>query len=72
MTLTTRIVNDHDVVAFTATESVAPDQFNAAMRAVDHPFAVPLATLAPGDYLLTFEATIGKTIVRRDVRFAVR
>jgi len=25
-----------------------------------------------GDYLLTFEATLGKTTVRRDVRFAVK
>jgi VWFA-related protein len=72
VTVTTRIVSDQDVVAFTATETIAPEQFTAMTRAVDHQLALPLAKLAPGEYLLTFEATLGKTTVRRDARFRVR
>jgi hypothetical protein len=32
----------------------------------------PLATLKTGDYLLTFEAPMGKATARRDVRFSVK
>jgi len=50
-----------------------PDAFaNAALRAADLRYAVPLAKLSLGEHLLTFEATCGATTVRRDVRFSVR
>jgi hypothetical protein len=51
----------------------APDKFvNLALRAADVKYQVPMSTLAPGPYLLTFEATLGGTTIRRDVRFEVR
>jgi len=33
---------------------------------------VPIAKLAPGAYVLTFEAASGKNTARRDVRFSVK
>jgi VWFA-related protein len=71
-TLTVRLVNDHDVRVVDTTETLAPDRFNAATRAADYRFTLPIATLTPGQYLLTFEAALGKTTARRDVRFTVR
>ena len=41
-------------------------------RAANVNFELPLAPLKPGPYLLTIEATLGKTIARRDVRFEIR
>ena len=50
-----------------------PDKFvNMALRTADVKYQVPLKTLAPGNYLLTIEATLGATTVRRDVRFRVK
>ena len=53
--------------------SQAPDRFaNFALRTADIKYDVPTNTLSPGEYLLSFEATLGATTIRRDVRFAVR
>ncbi|HEX5070696.1 MAG TPA: VWA domain-containing protein [Vicinamibacterales bacterium] len=41
-------------------------------RAADYQLRLPLADLKAGDYLLTFEAMVGKVTARRDVRFSVR
>jgi VWFA-related protein len=41
-------------------------------RSSDYRFTLPLPKLAAGAYLLTFEATAGKNVSRRDVRFTVR
>ena len=41
-------------------------------RAADVNFELPLSALKPGPYLLTIEATLGKTTARRDVRFEIR
>jgi VWFA-related protein len=56
---------------FTTTETVAADRFTAE-RAADYQFRLPLGTLKAGDYLLTFETTVGKATARRDVRFSIR
>ena len=51
----------------------ATDRFaNLALRTADVRYQVPLAGLTPGPHLLTFEATIGATTIRRDVRFEVK
>jgi hypothetical protein len=51
----------------------APDKFvNLALRTADVTYRIPVSTLAAGSYLLTFEATLGETTIRRDVRFQVR
>jgi VWFA-related protein len=67
-----RLVNDHDARVVDTTEMLGADRFHATTRATDYRFMLPLSTLASGQYLLTFEVTLGKTVVRRDVRFSVR
>lgn len=71
VTVTARILDAADSSVFTRTEVVAADRFPAD-RSADYSFAMPLARLTPGAYLLTFEAVAGKHIARRDVRFTVR
>jgi hypothetical protein len=41
-------------------------------RAASYRFPVPVAGLKPGAYLLTFDASIGTTNARRDVRFVIQ
>jgi hypothetical protein len=49
------------------------DQFaNYSLRTADIKFPISIDSLTPGAYLLTFEATLGATTIRRDVRFSVR
>jgi VWFA-related protein len=49
------------------------DRFaNLSLRTADVKYRIPLATLTPGMHLLTCEATLGATTIRRDVRFEVR
>ena len=49
------------------------DKFaNLSLRTADVRHQIPIGRLPPGQYLLTVEATLGATIVRRDVRFSVR
>ena len=56
-----------------STPTPTGDQFaNYSLRAADVKYPVPLSTLAPGPHLLTFEAMLGATTIRRDVRFEVR
>jgi hypothetical protein len=69
--LTIRIVNDHDTQVFEHTSTLDVDLFPPALRNANPRFTLPLSTLAPGAYLLTFEATLGTTTARRDVRFVV-
>jgi len=49
------------------------DRFaNLALRIANVPYLLPISTLTPGAYLLTVEAVLGTTTIRRDVRFSVR
>ncbi|HEX5069701.1 MAG TPA: VWA domain-containing protein, partial [Vicinamibacterales bacterium] len=49
------------------------DKFaNLSLRSADMKYAIPTARLAPGPHLLTIEATLGTTTIRRDVRFEIR
>ncbi len=53
--------------------TAAGDQFaNLSLRTADVKYQIPLSKLAPGPHLLTFEATLGSTTIRRDVRFVVK
>jgi len=72
VTLTTRIVDDHDIPVVNKTEVVAPEKFDAATRAADYRFEIPMSTLSRGQYLLTFEATTGGATAIRQVRFTVK
>ncbi len=82
ITLTATITDDHNIVAVTVPTTLGPEQFGAD-RSFDFRYDLPLATLKPGPYLLTFEAApsgapaapLGrqaKTPIRRDVIFTVR
>jgi hypothetical protein len=49
------------------------DQFaNMSLRSADLKYPIPMAKLTPGPHLLTIEATLGSTTIRRDVRFEVK
>ena len=51
----------------------AQDKFvNYNLRTADIKFPVPTSSLTPGAYLLTIEATLGQTSIRRDVRFSIK
>ena len=45
---------------------------NMALSTAGVRYQLPTSTLAPGEYLLTLEAMLGSTTIRRDVRFTVR
>jgi hypothetical protein len=67
---TTKILDARDGVAVEESAVLEPTHFGRA-RAADVTFAVPVVRLAPGEYVLTFEAAMGKDTARRSVRFAV-
>jgi VWFA-related protein len=71
VTLTTSILNDHDEVAYSASELLTADRFAGGWRATSS-FALPLDRLKPGAYLLTFEATMGTEQAERDVQFSIK
>jgi hypothetical protein len=66
-----RIVDDHDQVVLDRTELLPPSRFTVG-RGADLLVDLPVSTLVPGQYLLTFEATLGKTRARREVRFSIK
>ena len=45
---------------------------NKALRAAEFQYPLPITRLPPGRYLLTFEATMGETVLRRDVQFSIK
>jgi hypothetical protein len=56
----------------TVTKSTHPiDGATFVARSADVRFTVPIATLAPGEYLLTVEATQESLVVSRNARFSV-
>jgi len=50
----------------------ADDRPELVLRAADLRYPVPLDRLAPGDYLLVFEATQGGATIQRNIRFSVQ
>jgi hypothetical protein len=71
VSLAIRVVDGQDRAIVNQADTLGPDRF-ATNRAADVRFTLPLAQLPPGDYLLTFEATMGKATARRDARFKVK
>jgi VWFA-related protein len=67
----TQIRNDADVAVYDVAATLGPDRF-AAHRAADHLVDIPMARLAPGPYVLSIEAALAKTTLRRDLRFIIR
>ncbi len=72
--VSTRITDVHDAALIDETTTIAVDRFTVAgsLRSAGIPYSLPLSRLAPGAYLLTFEARIGEVTLRRDVQFTVR
>ena len=72
VTVKATIVDARDKVAFEATEKVDAGRFAAGAH-FDYRFALPLATLGPGPFLLRFEAVrSGAPAVKREVLFTIR
>jgi hypothetical protein len=70
VTLDIQIQDATGTVTTRQTDTLDAARFEAS-RAVPVDFALPLSTLAPGKYLLTFKATADGRVVTRDVPFAV-
>jgi VWFA-related protein len=71
VTLVTRIVDPDGTVVVDDTQTLGPERFGDR-KGVDYRFDLPVSRLAPGEYLLTIQATAGKQEERRNVRFSVR
>jgi VWFA-related protein len=70
--LTTRILDLDNRVLFESSETVEVDRFNRQQRAAEHTFALPIDSLGPGAYLLTFRVAAGDgPTASRDVRFTI-
>jgi hypothetical protein len=61
------------VLTNTPTPTPTGDKFaNLSLRTADVKYQIPMSKLSPGPHLLTIEAALGATTIRRDVRFEVR
>ena len=69
--VTMRIVDGSDAVLSNQVATVTADSF-AGNRGADYRVELPLERLAGGEYLVTIEATQGKSTARRGVRFTVQ
>jgi VWFA-related protein len=69
--LHTRIVNDHDQAVMDRNETLGPDRFDRT-RSAGIFVRLPTGDLAPGPYLLSLEASVGKADSRRELRFVIR
>jgi len=70
--LMTKITDSQGTEVITSPTTLAPLVFGGDRRSAGYRYTIPLDRLQPGHYLLTFEATLEKTTVRRDVRFIVQ
>jgi hypothetical protein len=48
------------------------EQVASPIRAAEFQYQLPLDRLRAGPYLLTFEATVGEVVLRRDVQFEIK
>jgi VWFA-related protein len=67
--LTTRIQDQDGKQVFEKIQMLDASAFGAPLRATEYRLELPLATLAPGEFLLSIEASAGTRIERRAVRF---
>jgi hypothetical protein len=72
VSVTAKIVTDHDVSVVSQTDAVGLDRFDALTRAADYRFNLPLSSLASGRHLLRFEVTAGGSRAGRDVVFVIK
>jgi hypothetical protein len=64
-----RLRDDQDRVVLDRDQDVPPERFAAGARTADVTFDLPTTTLSAGEYLLTVDATDGKTTVQQQSRF---
>jgi hypothetical protein len=69
--LVTTLVDEIQRTLVNQSDTLAAARFGTA-RAADVTFELPLARLAPGQYLFTFDATIGERHASRHVRFTLK
>ena len=69
--VTARVTDANGAEVTSKNDTIAPARFGAA-RSADYTYELPLATLSPGNYLLTIESRLGALTVRREVRFSLR
>ena len=72
LTLTIRIIDAQGQTMMNHEDSLGAASFDAKTRPDDDRIALPIANLAPGEYLLTIETAIDKTTAQREVRFTVK
>lgn len=72
LTITIRVVDGADRVVIDSSQPLGLDKINAATRAVDVKFQLPVGQLPAGPYDLWIEAAAGSNSARRDVRFTVK
>jgi hypothetical protein len=70
-TIAVTIVNERDRVVAEAKGELSAARFEPDTRRLDHRFAIPLASLTPGQYLLRFDVGLGDRLMTRQVRFGV-
>jgi VWFA-related protein len=69
--VTARVTDAREAAVAVKTDGVAAERFETK-RSTDYTYDLPLASLAPGSYLLTIEARLDTFTVRRNVRFSVK
>jgi VWFA-related protein len=67
-----QLISEKGTAVVDRVDTMSAAGFDATTRAVDERIALPISDLPMGEYLLTLETTIGKTMARRDVRFRVK
>ncbi|MCX6539304.1 MAG: VWA domain-containing protein [Acidobacteria bacterium] len=69
--LSAAIIDALGEAVFESHETLGPSRFGRD-RSTEYRLVLPLSRLAPGPHLLTLDATLGKEVARRAVRFDVR
>ncbi len=67
----TRLLNEMDSPVGEGRDIVYGNEFRVGGRAADYRFAIPVKTLPPGLYLLTFDIGLDGNVVHRAVQFTV-
>jgi len=70
--LVTRITDSSGTEVITSPTTLPASVFGGDRRSAGWRYQIPVDRLEPGHYLLTFEAKLEKTTVKRDVRFIVQ
>ena len=70
--LRVRLYDRADVMVYNNRFPLPADRFDPASRSADFKFALPVAAMATGPYLLTFDAELGTHSAQRQVKFTYR